>query len=161
SNTERLNRAIGMSPPSFSLRPEEGPGGGAKGRVRRFGELHKVGLNFHWEEHPYEWVEARRMGVLREYSEGPFRWMVSVVGLEPRGLRGRTLAAVEVGRRTRRSLEQVYHRIDRALLGQAHAPAGSLGYVDPFEGPAALPRGRRRRLEALLEQLDEQGLDPT
>jgi len=53
-------------------------------RVRRFGRFRKAGLSFAWEEHPYEWVEARRMGVLREYSEGPFRWLVSVVELGPR-----------------------------------------------------------------------------
>src|SRR5262249_46924518 len=126
---------------------------------------------------PYEWVEARRMGVLREYSEGPFKWMVSVVELEPRagggttlrhklrleprGLLGRTLGAVEGGLRTKRWRGQRSRRMDRALVGQAHAPAGSLGYVDPFEEPAALPRARRRRLEALLERLGEQGLDPT
>ena len=40
------------------------------------------------EEHPYEWVEPRRMGVLREYSQGPFVWLVSAVELIPRA-RGR------------------------------------------------------------------------
>src|SRR5204863_1066490 len=125
SNTERLNRAIGLTPPKFTMgdRPEEGrPPTGA----RRFGRFHKAGLSFAWEEHPFEWIEARRMGVLREYSEGPFRWLVSVVELgpragggttlrhrlrlEPRNFLGRTLAAVEVGLRTRRTLEKVYRR---------------------------------------------------
>ena len=41
-----------------------------------------------WEEHPYEWVEPRRMGVLREYTRGPFHWLVSVVELTPAARRG-------------------------------------------------------------------------
>ena len=43
------------------------------------------------EEYPYEWVEPRRMGVIREYSQGPFRWMVSTVELIPRSTGGTTL----------------------------------------------------------------------
>jgi serine/threonine protein kinase/class 3 adenylate cyclase len=198
SNTERLNRALGMTPPEFTMVPEGGEvvgwmGGSeatqphpttqpphqpttSKG-VRRFGRFHKAVLSFAWEEHPFEWIEARRMGVLREYSEGPFKWLISIVELEPRTdggttlfhrLRleprtflGKTLAAVEINIRTRRSLEKVYRRIDRALIAQAHGPVGTAPYVDPFEEPFALPKARRRRLEALLEELEQQGLDPT
>src|SRR5262249_15061795 len=194
----------GMTPPQFTIRPAEAGGQKSEDRrqkteaggpdrseasptsdpltsdlspgVRRVGRVNKTGMAFAWEEHPFEWSEARRMGVLREYSQGPFKWMVSTVELEPRAnggttlfhrlrleprnLVGRTLAAVEVNLRTRRALEQVYRRIDRALVAQAQAPAGTAACVDPFEEPFALPRARRRRLEALVEELEQQGLDP-
>src|SRR5262249_11902438 len=137
---------------------------------RRFGTIRKAGLTMGWEEHPFEWVEARRMGVLREFRDGPFRWFVSVVELaprgdggttlshqiklEPRGLLGRTVAAVEVGIRARRSLERVYRRIDAALTGKL----GRQSVVDPFEEPVGLSSAGRGRLERLLDQLIDHGV---
>jgi serine/threonine protein kinase/class 3 adenylate cyclase len=185
SNTERLNRALGLSAVRFSNVDDSLRESGTqdqlaerveypKKRVRRVGRFHKAGMLFAWEEHPFEWIEARRMGVLREYSSGPFRWLVSIVELEPRpggtvlhhrlrleprNLLGRTLAAVEVGLRTRRALGQLYQRIDRFLVGQTQAPAGPRPYADAFEEPAALPRARRKRLEGLLSQLADLGTE--
>jgi serine/threonine protein kinase/class 3 adenylate cyclase len=171
SNTERLNRALGMTPVQFSAQTEESDGGR---RVRRSGEFRKAGLSVKWEEHPFEWVEARRMGVLREYSQGPFKWLMSMleltprgegtrlthrVELEPAGVLGRTLAAVEVGVRGRRGLERVYRRIDAAVTGKATSPRGR-ALVDPFEEPAELTRPQRRRLEAILDDLAARGVPP-
>ena len=51
--------------------------------VRRFGESPSKS----WEEHPFEWVEGRRMGVFREYSRGHFQWLLNEVELVP-GPRG-------------------------------------------------------------------------
>ncbi len=59
--------------------------------MRTFAEGRKAGQIEIGEEHPYEWVEPRRMGVLREYSQGPFRWLVSTVELTPRPGGGTTL----------------------------------------------------------------------
>lgn len=63
SNTERLNRALGMSDVQFTT--EEDKPANLPARARRFGRIRKVGLDIDWEEHPFEWIEARRMGVLR------------------------------------------------------------------------------------------------
>jgi class 3 adenylate cyclase len=165
SNTERLNRALGLSAIHFTTEADP------TGRVRRFGRLRKLGLEAAWQEHPFEWVEARRFGVLRECSRGPFRWLLSVVELSPRGsgttlthsirleptgLLGRTLAAVEVGVRTRRALGRVYRRIDAALAGQA----GSSALVDPFEEPPRLTPAQRRRLDEGLDRLAARGVAP-
>jgi serine/threonine protein kinase/class 3 adenylate cyclase len=166
SNTERVNRAAGMTPVQFSV-----DNGDEKG-VRRFGEFRKAGVRAAWEEHPYEWVEARRMGVLREYSSGPFKWLVSIVELsqrpaggttlthrvriEPHGLVGRTLAAVEVGIRGYRTIEKLYRRIDAAVTGKL----GSEGLADPFEEPPPLSPARRSRLDALLDRLGKCGIEP-
>ncbi len=168
SNTERLNRAIGLDPVQWKHeKAEEAPPGenpivetGVAPRVQRSGSFRKVGMEMAWHEHPFEWIEGRRLGVLREFDSGPFKWFVSVVELtpngegtrlthrieiEPHGLLGRTIVAVEVGLRTRRSLERVYRRIDASLTG---AMTG-----DPFEGPATLTRAQTRELEHRLDEL--------
>src|SRR5262249_50762922 len=120
SNTERLNRAIGL--PAVDYRTEAGP----EGPIRRLASARQGGLAASWVEHPFEWVEPRRMGVLREYSKGPFSWMVSLVELTPRPGGGtalhhrvrlavknpllRAAARLMVGRDAKRGLERVYRR---------------------------------------------------
>jgi serine/threonine protein kinase/class 3 adenylate cyclase len=194
SNTERVNRAIGLSAVHYTTaveadRPEAAaevssgtversaslPGNAVSvtsARVRRWGQFRKSGISAAWEEHPYEWIAARRMGVLREFTKGPFKWLLSSVELTPKpaggttlahkirveahGLLGRTFAAVEVGIRARRALERVYRRIDAALTGKL----GDRALADPFEEPAVLSRAQRRRLDHLLDRLTEQGIDP-
>jgi serine/threonine protein kinase/class 3 adenylate cyclase len=168
SNTERLNRAAGLPAVRFTTEAAAGE----SDRVRRFGNFRKAGLTAAWEEHPFEWVEARRMGVLREYTQGPFKWLVSTVELtpragggttlthqvrlEPHGVLGRTAAAVEVGVRGRRALDRIYRRIDAFLTGKLGSPA----VTDPFEEPAEPAGGQRRRLERLLDRLGGAGVVP-
>jgi serine/threonine protein kinase/class 3 adenylate cyclase len=172
SNTERLNRAVGIPAVQFRTEVEEKSPTG-RPRVHRFGELRKAGMTAAWEEHPFEWIEARRFGVLREYSQGPFKWLVSIVELtrrpeggtglvhrvrlEPRGLLGRTVAAVEVGLRGRRALDRVYRRIDAAVTGRLGDPATT----DPFVEPDRPSGTRRRRLDELLDQLVARHIDAT
>jgi serine/threonine protein kinase/class 3 adenylate cyclase len=168
SNTERLNRAIHLPAIEFTTRPDE------SGRVRRSGRIRKLGLEVAWEEHPFEWVEGRRFGVLRECSAGPFRWLLSVVELQPRpgggtvlthrvrveptGLLGRTFAAVEVGVKTRRALDRVYRRIDLGLVGAASRAAPGT-FADPFEEPARLTRAQEKRLDEAVDRLAARGVD--
>lgn len=158
SNTERLNRAVGLPAVQFTAHA-------ASGGVRRFGRFRKAGFTNVWQEHPFEWIEGRRMGVLREYSQGVFKWLVTVTELEPRagggtrlthqvriepkGLLGRLVATMEVGIKGRKAVERVYHRIDAALTGKL--AGGAL--VDSFEGPAKLSTTRQQRLERLLDKL--------
>lgn len=166
SNTERLNRAIGLPSVDYSVSVDE------KKRVRRQASARRLGLEAVWEEHPFEWIEGRRMGVLREFSKGPFKWLLSIVDLaprikggatlthrfrvEPNGILGRTMAAMELGGRVRRALDTVYRRIDQAVTGRL--AAGAL--ADPFENEFQLPTQRRKRLEQLLDRLIEVGGDP-
>ena len=163
TNTDRLDRAIGFAPVKYKTRYEPGRG------VRTFAEGRKAGMVEVGEEHPYEWIEPRRMGVLREYSQGPFRWMVSVVELTPRPGGGTTLIhrlqlepsswKIRVGSRwgvgvgLRKSLERVYRRIDATVKSQSQRglSAGSrsfrragrdAGPAAPAAGTAARPIGR-------------------
>ncbi len=85
TNTDRLDRALGFMPVTYHTRYEPGRG------VRTFAEGRKAGMPEIGEEYPYEWVEPRRMGILREYSAGPFKWLVSSVELLPRPGGGTTL----------------------------------------------------------------------
>jgi serine/threonine protein kinase/class 3 adenylate cyclase len=167
SNTNRINRAVGIPAVKFTVEPA--PEGGSES----FGEFQKMGMTVAWREHPFEWVEGRRMGVLREYTDGPFRWFVSVVELaaksgggttlhhrvqvSTRGLLGRTVAAVEIGIKGKRAVEAVYRRIDASVLGRL----GRDGALDPFEAPTPLNRDRRLKLDNWLESLSLAGLDPS
>ena len=161
SNTERLNRAIGLPAVTFTNKP------GGKNGVRRFARARKLGLVLEWEEFPFEWVEGRRMGVLRRFSRGPVKWFVSAVDLAPRPGGGTTLThriAIEpagfVGRRivgfdmrfiTRNGLDKVYRRIDAAAIGADSS--------DPFEEAVAVSGPRRRRLDQLVEAVIGRGTD--
>jgi serine/threonine protein kinase/class 3 adenylate cyclase len=164
SNTERVNRAVGLSAIAYSTETAEA------GDVKRMGQVSKLGLTVAYQENPFEWIEARRMGVLREMTQGPFRWLVSITELasrlgggtnlmhrvliEPHGLFGRTLAAIEIGVKARQGFDRVYRRIDAALTGKLGRP----GLVDPFEEPAGLSRGQQRRLDGVLERLGQRGV---
>jgi eukaryotic-like serine/threonine-protein kinase len=166
SNTERLNCAVGVPSVEYqTVRDAE------KG-LRKIGTFRMAGLNISWEEHPFEWIEGQRSGVLREFTQGPFHWFLSVIELqrrpkggtllkhsvriEPRGLVGRCVAAIEVSLKGKRNLDRVYGRIDATLTGKL----GKDRLTDPFEEPKALPPARRRRLEERLDQLIDRGIDP-
>ena len=165
SDTERLNRAVGLPAVDFSSLP-----GGLRGS-HQIGTFRKLGMRATWEEHPFEWVEGRRMGVLREYSRGPVRWLASVVELTPRagggttllhhvrllprGVLGRGIMHVEVGIRGHHALDRVYRRIDASI---ADAERAGRPDADPFEGPPPPAGSRRRRLAAALEALVRRGV---
>jgi serine/threonine protein kinase/class 3 adenylate cyclase len=166
SNTERLNRAVGI--PSVEFTSEPNPAGG----TFRFGKFRKAGFTNVWREHPFEWIEGRKMGVLREYSQGVFKWLMTAtelrprvgggttllhqVRIEPRGWMGRLVAKLEVGIRGRKQVERVYRRIDSFVVGRQSRISAS----DPFEAPAQLSQSRRRRMEDLLDRLVHHQVEP-
>ncbi len=173
SNTERLNRAIGLDDVEWEQQAQ------SKGDVRTMGEFQVAGMKLRWKENPFEWVAPRRLGVLREYETGPFRWMRSIVSLEslaaggtrlshrieivPRNPLGRAAAAVEIGVKVRRGLGRVYKRID--AVAQARRKADSKRgvvrgqFLDPFEPPAKMRRASDARLDQLTVALVAAGGD--
>ena len=159
SNTERLNRAVGLPALRYEIRKDPVLG------TRRFAHAKIIGFKMEWEEHPFEWIEGRRMGILREFARGPFVWMLSVVELtprpgggtllthtlraEPRNWLGRLIAPSNLGKNSRKGLEAVYRRIDDSLKMK---DAGEQ-VIDTFEKPTRLSAARQRRLETRLERL--------
>ena len=171
SNTERVNQAIGLPGVQYSLRhfsAEEGSP--LLPRAERTGTFRKAGVTNTWREHPFEWIEGRRMGVLREFSQGVFQWMASITELQaradggttlhhrirvvPNGIFGRVVAALEVGFKARRALEKVYRRMDAYLAGKLpQSPA-----ADPFQPGAARPVTDARAAQRLVDQLTARGV---
>jgi serine/threonine protein kinase/class 3 adenylate cyclase len=167
SNTDRLDRALGFGAVEYSMKFDPARG------VRRFLAGKKAGMAEEGEEHPYEWVEGRRLGVYREFTKGPFHWVLSVVELTPRVGGGTTLTHSlrlvprgwfmrlgtrwGVGSTLKRDLERVYRRIDAAITGKlGHSPT-----LDPFEPPSELPDIQQRRLDGLVARLVELGVEET
>jgi class 3 adenylate cyclase len=170
SDTERFNRAVGLSAVQFEHRPgEDGVETEAKQRV--------LGMVLEWREHPFEWIAPRRLGVLREHRTGPFVWIRSTVDLEsdrggtrlvhtveaaPRGPVGRAAASLEIGVRLRRAFGRVYQRIDETCV-LAKAAATAMGRVrtgDPYEERPQLSILAHRRLELAEDRLLTRGNPP-
>jgi serine/threonine protein kinase len=172
SHTERLNRAIGLGSIHFSRQLDD------EGTVRTRGTLKMSGITLDWQEHPYEWVAPTRMGVLREFSAGPFHWLRSSVELspegsgtrlrhqvqvQPRGLLGKAAAAMEVGYKARKNLEAVYRRIDQTVAqsrSRAGAASGLIGdgarsqsTDDPFEEAPQLTHAIETRIDGIEREL--------
>ncbi len=166
SNTDRINCAVGVPSVVYQTARDE------RGRLRKYGEFRMAGLQIGWEEHPFEWVEGQRLGILREFTKGPFEWFLSIVELiplasggtklrhtvriNPRGLVGRLVATMEVTVKGKRALDRVYGRIDQSVTGQlSNAPT-----TDPFIEPQRLSKSGLQRLETRLDALAKHGIDP-
>lgn len=165
SNTERLNKAVGLPSVRYEVKQDDKLG------FRRYAHAKVIGFQMTWEEHPFEWVEGQRMGILREFAKGPFKWMLSTVELaarpeggttlthtltvEPRGFLGRLIAPMNLGRSAKKGLQQVYQRIDEVCTNTANQNIIN----DEFEQPTRLSRHHQRSLDARIEQLRAFDLD--
>ena len=169
SNTERLNRAVGIRAVDYHWQES------VQGRELR-GQMHTPGMAINWRESPFEWVAPQRMGVLREYDNGPLEWVRYTVQLNarpngtllrhrievlPRGLLGKAAVAVEIGLRMRRGLERVYRSIDDYVQTSQLAAGSTIGVtvVDPFESPPKLDAVQAGRLAAGRAALLGRGVD--
>lgn len=166
SNTDRVNHAIGL--PSVTYTTRQDPVRGAQ----RFAEAKIAGQRIRWQEHPYEWIEGRRMSVLREFTHGPFRWFVNIVELQPtvgggtrlvqtlivtpRNWLGKQIARLQLGKKSKASFGRAYQQIDdyisQSLFNQADR--------DPFVGRTELRPNQLQKLQTRLEQLRKRNVDP-
>jgi len=165
SNTERLNRAIGL--PAVTYRTENDP----KIGLRKFGSFKLSGVNVSWEEHPFEWIEGSRMGILREFDAGPFKWFMSIVELkpqpeggtrlehqiriEPRNWVGRVMTTIEADWRGGKNLDRVYKRIDQSIQKKLDQEQGH----DAFESAQQPKKNQKERIEQRSERLLDRGVD--
>ena len=159
SNTERLNRAINLPSVAFSMRRN------AAGQRQRIAEARIGGIQMQWLEHMFEWIEARRMSVLREFESGPVCWMTSVVELNRRADGGTTLThSIRINCRhlvglalinlqwhalTKRSLDRVYRRIDGVIGSRKHLDTN----VDAFEESTKLSPQSASLLDKIIDRL--------
>ncbi len=167
SNTERLNEALGLAAVDYRIEKDLQLG------VRRFGSFTLAGVKVAWEEHPYEWIEGQRMGILREFDAGPFKWFLSAVTLEPspgggtllthrvtiepRSLLGRVLTTIEADWKGFKNLDHVYRRMDRSLQGQLDM---QLGGTDAFCKIKPLSNNQLVRLDERLDHIMDAGVSP-
>jgi serine/threonine protein kinase/class 3 adenylate cyclase len=163
SNTERLNKTIGLPSPTYKMVPQRGGG------TKRLAWARAIGLSMEWEEFPFEWIEGKRMGILRQFHKGPFAWFLSIVELHPnnqggttlrhtirvqsRGILGKLITPIQMGILSKKALGQVYKNIDSALCEDQP-------WVDPFEGMTQISSSRRRVLEQRIEELILKGASP-
>ncbi len=165
SNTERVNAAVGLPSVEYTTHKDE------QGVKHRLGTIRLGWTKLRWEEHPFEWIEGQRLGVLREFDGGPFQWFVSIVELAarpeggtrlthtvriaPRGLMGRLLAHIEVNIKGRKPLDRVYRRIGEIVASREN----HLGTEDPYVTPARVQTSLRRKLDTARQRLLQSGVD--
>ncbi len=165
SNTERLNRAINLPAVAYSIRQTP------SGDRQRIAEVRLAGMRMQWQEHMFEWIEAQRMSVLREFQRGPIRWLTSVVELSRRADGGTTLTHTfkmncrhiagvafvkfQMFASTKRSLNKVYRRIDRVIGSPEHGDAT----VDAFEESQVLAPRSAKLLDQIIDRLATKALD--
>lgn len=164
SNTDRLNHAAGL--PSVEYETRKDPNGG----VRKFGSFKLGGVRIAWEEHPFEWIEGVRMGVLREFSSGPFRWfmnsvellpnpdggtrLVHTVRIETRNTFGKIISTIEAGWKGGKALDRIYRRIDAHIQKQHDTAA----HADPFQESPRLSSSIVARIEQRAANMEHHGV---
>ncbi|MGE0868892.1 MAG: protein kinase [Kofleriaceae bacterium] len=168
SNTEKLNRAIGMTPVRFEIETVENPT-----RVPdqvQTGRQRVAGIQLVWREHPFEWIEGNRQVVLRVFQGGLLRWYIAettlerlatggtklrhTIRIEPRSFLATWISKFEVGFKYRRRIGAVYQRIDRVLA------TGASPEVDPIAPEVSISPAVRAKVARAVEQLRVAGVDP-
>ncbi len=162
SNTDRVNHAVGL--PAVQYKTIQDP----KLGLRRIATVRAMGMTMEWEEHPFEWIEGRRLSVLRQFPSGPFYWFTNVVELlpqadggtlvvqtlqmVPRNFMGKLFAKIQIGGKSERNFGRVYERIDQYLLSQS-----SISNANAFAATKTITRDQRRRLEERFVRIRSSG----
>lgn len=163
ANTDRFNKAVGLSPVTFTdARDPE------SGRTMKLAEIRALGLHVRWREYPFEWVREREHSVFRWHKSGPLEALWNRVTLEPtddggtllthevwvqpRGILGKLASYVEIGQRAASGFDRVYRQLDATLTS---APES-----DPFEAPHAPTEDERAVAESAVARLSERGFAP-
>lgn len=160
ANTDRFNRAVGLSPVVFTDEPA--PHGGA----HRTGEMRVLGMALRWREYPFEWVKDREHSVFRWYRSGPVAAVWNRVTLAPapgggtdlhheiwitpRGVLG-SVAAFFEGSKLGPAIDRFYRHLDEVLVKGGHA--------DPFEPPHSPSPEDRATVEQVCARLRADGFE--
>jgi class 3 adenylate cyclase len=85
SNTDRLNRGLGLPCVTYEHKPKK------TGGVDTFASFKLKGLVISWREHPYEWVKGKYFEIERDYLSGPMKNVVIRWEIQARPDGGSTL----------------------------------------------------------------------
>ena len=161
ANTDRFNRAIGLSEVDFvdAAQPD--------GSSLRIGKMRTLGLNIEWREYPFEWIREREHSVFRSYRAGPISalWnrvrlvptanggteLTHELWLMPRGIFGSVATFMEIGTKMRRNVDRIYRHLDDALVANLAE--------DPFEGAYVPTPDQRALANDAFRRLQGEGFD--
>ncbi len=165
AHTDRVNHAMGLTSVDYVTQSDPVMG------VSRIASTTVLGQRLQWREHPYEWIEGKRLSVLREFTAGPFEWFVNIVQLQsrreggttvrqtlrvkPRNVLGKLLAKMQLGNKSRKSFGRVYADIDRYIQAEAAASARERIATDPWGVRPQLTGAQRTRLTNRLNNLGD------
>ena len=165
AHTDRVNHAMGLTAVDYVTHTDPVMG------VTRMAETTVAGQRLRWREHPYEWIEGKRLSVLREFTQGPFEWFVNVVELldrasggttvrqtlkvKPRSWLGKTLAKLQLGNKSRKSFGRVYAEIDRFIQSDASVASLSSVAKDPWGSRFQMTATQRSRLKSRISALGD------
>jgi class 3 adenylate cyclase len=162
ADTNRFNRDAGV-PVVTQMKPD---GPNVKG-IRRL-RLSKLGVRVEWDEEPFEWIRPFRFGVVRRYRSGPVAearvtaelqaregggtHLVYEVRARPRGVLGRAVIPLQVGRVSARRFAAVFRRYDALALREEARDGG-------VDARSALGASERALLASLRRKLVDEGGD--
>ena len=167
SNTDRVNHAVGL--PAVRYKTFQDP----KLGMRRIATVRAMGMTMEWEEHPFEWIEGRRLSVLRQFPNGPFHWFTNIVELNPqsdggtlvvqtlamvpRNFMGKLFARFQIGGKSERNFGRVYEKIDEYLQSNSTSVASNA-----YASSKTITREQKRRLSERFVRVREsaQAIDP-
>ncbi len=166
SNTDLLNRSVGLPPVSYDIGAKPEGGGEIRARARFLGQ------ELRWRELPFEWIEPQFYRVRRIFETGPFRdgrmgmdlidagdytEIVAYSELIPRSRVGRWLALKLLGPKARRDLGEVVARLTEFLRGRQTVALPRLPTHPPDETALRIGLQKLRETgqpENLVQQLE-------
>jgi adenylate cyclase len=169
ARTDWINRAVGLPPVKYEIKPLPEGGSEVTARAKIFG------VNLAWREFPFEWTEPEFYRVRRIYFSGPFAECVTGLRLKetasgcaieifthftPRNALGKFLAKKILGPKTMRDMRALIRDVGNHLAGQQRAVMSKLPATAPNE--IALDAGLKKlsgqdlpRVQKLREFLAE------
>ncbi len=165
AKTDWINRAIGLPPVKYEIKPLPEGGSEVTARAKIFG------FKLAWREFPFEWTEPEFYQVRRVYFSGPFAESVTGLRLNetvsgcaieifarftPRNALGKFLARKILGPKAMRDMSALIRDVGEHLAGRQRAVMPKLPSATPDE--TALENGLKKlRAEnlPLVEKLRE------
>jgi len=157
ARTDWINRAVGLPPVKYEVKPLPEGGSEVTARAKIFG------VNLAWREFPFEWTEPEFYQVRRIYFSGPFTECVTGLRLKetasgcaveifthftPRNALGKFIAKKILGPKTMRDIRALISDVGNHLAGRQYVPMSKLPATAPNESA----------LDAGLEKMRGQNL---